>query len=149
MVCTYHFSKKKSGNQFVAMTLLKQRRKKLWEWICDNVIVEIEKEKKNCGNEFVAMTLLKQEGKKIIVIGLWQQHCRNTRKKKKNYLIFGNSIAKIGNWRRERERNFFLKKVVHIFLFFNSFFDLFCVYVMFLPCIVSEESINQSYHLFI
>ena len=57
-------------------------KKKKWQLICGNGIVEIEG-KKNCGSEFVAMALQKFEGKKIVAISLWQWHCQNRRKKKK------------------------------------------------------------------
>ena len=88
MMWTYHFSKKK----------------KKWPLICGNGNAEIEG-KKNCGNEFVAMALPKQEGKFFFVaIGLWQWHCRNRWKRGKNCLMFGNGIAEIGNWKREKER---------------------------------------------
>ena len=107
----------------------------MWQWICGNDIVEIR-------------------GKKIVAIGLCQWHYWNRRKKKKkNCLIFGNGIAEIGNWRRERERESCLNKRKYstniLIPCWSNFLDLFYVYVMFLPCIVSEESINQSPHLLI
>ena len=55
--------------KFVAMTLPKQRGKKLWQLICGNGIAEIEGKKK-----FVGMDL-------------WQWHCRNRREKKLLQLI--------------------------------------------------------------
>ena len=78
-------------------------------------------------------------------MNLWQWHCQNRRKRKKNCLIFGNGIVEIGNWRRERalSKYIYKKKKGHIFLFFCSFLDLFCVYVMFLPFTVRSQSTYQ------
>ena len=68
------------------------------------------------------------------------------RKIKKILFDFGNGIAEIGNWRREGALFEYIYIYIykwHIFLFFHSFLDLFCVYVMFLPFAMKSQSTYQ------
>ena len=142
------------------ISFLKKKKKNV-EWICGDGIAEIGGKKKLlqlvCGNgiaeiegeKIVGMNLWQwhcrnRRKKKIVAIGLWQWHCRNRRKRKKILFDFGNGIAEIGNWRREGalfEYIYIYKG--HIFLFFHSFLDLFCVYVMFLPFAMKSQSTYQ------
>ena len=127
LVCIYHFSKKKKmWNGFVAMALPKQEEKKivaigLWQWHCRN------RGGKNCRNEFVAMALSKQE------------------EKKKYCLILAMALPKqeIGGEREHYLNIYIYIYKGHIFLFFHSFLDLFCVYVMFLPFAMKSQSTYQ------